>query len=74
MKKECYSYGIVWIDKSKKQINDCVDHYSKDEALEVIYKDNDWSNKHSKILWTGKYPLTKKQMQERKRLTGIEIT
>lgn len=74
MKKEWFSYGIVWIDKNKKQINDCVDHFSKDEALEVIYKDNDWCNNNSKILWSGEYPLTKKQMKERKRLTGIEIT
>ena len=74
MKKDWFTFGIVWIDKNKKQINDAVDHYTEKEALDVILTDDNWCNVNSKILWQGKYPLTKKQMQERKKKTGIEIT
>jgi len=74
MKKSWYSYCIVWIDKNKKQIFDVVDHYSHDEALDKIIHDADWDENVSKILWSGEYPLSKSQMRERKKLTGIEIT
>jgi len=74
MKKPWYSYCIVWIDKNQEQIFDVVDHYTSDEALEVIFSDEDYDKKISKILWMGQYPLSKSQMKERKAITGIEIS
>ena len=73
-RKSWYSYCIVWKDKNGEQIFDVVDHYSHDEALEEIYHDPEWSSLDSEVVWSGEYPLTKSQMRERNKLTGIEVT
>ena len=74
MKKPWYSYCIIWMDKNQEQIFDVVDHYTSDEALDVIFNDEGYDEKISEIIWMGKYPLSKSQMKERKALTGIEIS
>ena len=73
-RKSWYSYCIVWKDKNGEQIFDVVDHYSYDEALKVIYLDDNWTDGVSEIVCINIYPLTKSQMRERKKLTGIEVT
>ncbi len=54
-------------DKNGEQIFDVVDHYSYDEALKVIYLDDNWTDGVSEIVWINIYPLTKSQMRERKK-------
>ena len=62
------------MDKDQEQIFDVVDHYSSDEALDIIFNSKDYDEKISEIIWMGQYPLSKSQMKERKALTGIEIS
>ena len=73
MKKE-NDYCIIWINKNNEQIFDVVNHKNSDDALDIIFNDDDWCKTISQIIWMGKYPLNKSQMKERKKLTGMEIT
>ena len=47
------------MDKNQEQIFDVVDHYTSDEALDVIFNDEGYDEKISEIIWMGKYPLSK---------------
>jgi len=69
-RKPYNEYNIVWRNTDKEIINDDVDHYSTDEAIDIIYQEKAFKE----ILFMGKRPLTKAQMRERKAVTGIDIT
>jgi|TARA_R110000822_G_scaffold39888_3_gene109130 hypothetical protein len=70
MSKKIESFSVVWINNLKEIINDVEYGYDLDHAMERIEQ----SAGFVKILFACKFPLTKKDMNKRKKLTGVKPT
>lgn len=70
MGKEIFSYSVVWKNTEGKIINDVDCGYDKLHCIERIMKEPNYKE----ILFIQEFPLSKKDMDERFKLTGVKPT
>jgi len=70
MRKEIFQYSVIWKDIKGKIINDVDCGYDKLHCIERTMKEPNYKE----ILYIQQFPLSKKDMDERFKISGVKPT